>query len=49
MRRLITLVELFEDGYLRAPNQNDTTRLLAIVEERGFLGMLGCIDCMHWK
>jgi hypothetical protein len=48
MRRLvISVVELFKDEYLRAHNQNDTTRLLAIAEERGFPGMLGCIDCMH--
>jgi hypothetical protein len=50
MRRLvISVVELFEDEYLRSPNQNDTTRLLAIAEERGLPGMLECIDCMHWK
>jgi hypothetical protein len=36
MRRLvISVVELFKDEYLRAPNQNDTTRLLAVAEERG--------------
>ena len=43
------IVEVFEDEYLRSPNQNDTARLLAIGEERGFSGMLGSIDCMHWK
>jgi hypothetical protein len=43
MRRLgISVVSLFEDEYLRATNQN-----VSIAEERGFLGMLGCIDCMH--
>lgn len=50
MRRLvIAVVQIFEDEYLRAPNQKDTARLLAIGEERGFPGMLGSIDCMHWK
>jgi hypothetical protein len=50
MRRLIiSVVELFKNEYLRSPTQNDTTRLLAIAEERGFSGMLGYIDCMHWK
>jgi hypothetical protein len=50
MRRLvISIVQLFEDEYLRAPNQNDTSRLLANAEKRGFPSMLGCIDCMHWK
>jgi len=43
------VVEGFEDEYLRSPNDNDTTRLLALGEERGFPGMLGSIDCMHWK
>ena len=48
MRRLVkAVVEVFEDEYLRAPNQNDTARLLSIAEERGFPGMLGSIDCMH--
>jgi hypothetical protein len=48
MRRLvISVVELFKHEYLRAPNQNDTARLLAIAEERDFSGMLGCIDYMH--
>ena len=43
------VVEVFEDEYLRSPNDNDTARLLALGEERGFPGMLGSIDCMHWK
>jgi hypothetical protein len=48
MRRfVIPVVELFEDKYLRAHNQNDTTRLLTIAEERGFPGTLECINCMH--
>ncbi|CAN6326949.1 unnamed protein product [Urochloa humidicola] len=43
------VVEVFEDEYLRSPNDNNTARLLALGEERGFPGMLGSIDCMHWK
>ncbi|KAK9048197.1 hypothetical protein SSX86_032840 [Deinandra increscens subsp. villosa] len=44
-----TLVRIFSDKYLRSPNANDITRLLVVAEERGFPGMLGSIDCMHWK
>jgi len=32
-----------------APNDADICRLLSIGEQRGFPGMLGSIDCMHWK
>ena len=43
------VVAIFSDEYLRSPNNNDIARLLAIGESRGFPGMLGSIDCMHWK
>jgi hypothetical protein len=43
------IVEVFGDWYLRAPNETNICRLLSIREQRGFLGMLGSIDCMHWK
>ena len=42
------IVLLFSDEYLRAPTAEDTARLLAEGERRGFPGMLGSIDCMHW-
>ncbi|XP_041000248.1 uncharacterized protein LOC121246228 [Juglans microcarpa x Juglans regia] len=44
-----TIVTVFSDEYLRSPNANDITRLLVVGEQRGFPGMLGSIDCMHWK
>ncbi|BFG29888.1 hypothetical protein CerSpe_161620 [Prunus speciosa] len=39
----------FSDEYLRSPNTKDITRLLAIGDQRHFLGMLGSIDYMHWR
>jgi hypothetical protein len=41
------VVDFFGDKYLRAPNAQDTARLMAMNSARGFLGMLGFIDCMH--
>jgi hypothetical protein len=50
MRRIvIAVVEIFEAEYLRSPNENDITHLLAIAEERDFPDMLGSIDYMHCK
>ncbi|XP_042952248.1 uncharacterized protein LOC122289333 [Carya illinoinensis] len=44
-----TVVTVFSEEYLRSPTANDIARLLAVGEQRGFPGMLGSIDCMHWK
>ena len=43
------IVEVYVVEYLRRPNVEDVSRLLAENEQRGFTGMLGSIDCMHWK
>ncbi|XP_020275108.1 uncharacterized protein LOC109849660 [Asparagus officinalis] len=43
------IVKVYEDEYLRSPNTDDVARLLQKGEERGFLGILGSLDCMHWK
>jgi hypothetical protein len=45
---VIKICEIFGDEYLRSPNEDDIPRLLAVGEERGFPGLLGSIDCMHW-
>jgi hypothetical protein len=47
-RIVVAVVDIFEDNYLRSPNEADTTRLLALSEQTGFRGKLGSIDCMHW-
>ncbi|XP_073034852.1 uncharacterized protein [Primulina eburnea] len=43
------VVEVFANQYLRSPNAKDVARLLHIGKQRGFSGMLGSLDCMHWK
>jgi len=43
------MVEEYGEWYLRQPNAEDLTRLLQKAEERGFLRMIGSIDCMHWE
>ncbi|XP_019172075.1 PREDICTED: putative nuclease HARBI1 [Ipomoea nil] len=41
--------DVFGEEYLRRPNVVDVQRLMQIGEQRGFPGMLGSIDCMHWE
>ncbi|XP_066162227.1 uncharacterized protein [Oryza sativa Japonica Group] len=48
-RFVVAIDEVFGEEYLRTPNENDIARLLAQGEERGFPGMLGSLDCMHWQ
>ena len=43
------IIWLFGNEYLRRPTPEDLQRLLDIGEKRGFPGMVGSIDCMHWK
>uniref|UniRef100_A0A0D3CIE8 Nuclease HARBI1 n=1 Tax=Brassica oleracea var. oleracea TaxID=109376 RepID=A0A0D3CIE8_BRAOL len=43
------IINLFGDEYLRRPTPDDLQRLLYIGEVRGFPGMIGSIDCMHWE
>ena len=50
LRRFVkAVIAMFGDHYLRSPNNIDIAQLLQTGEQRGFPGMLGSIDCMHWK
>ncbi|XP_008392141.2 uncharacterized protein [Malus domestica] len=42
-----TIVQVYKDEYLREPNQEYLNRLFRKVEDRGFPGMIGSLDCMH--
>ncbi|KAG5549109.1 hypothetical protein RHGRI_014472 [Rhododendron griersonianum] len=48
-RFLRAVIEVYSKEYLRSPNAADVARLLAVGELRGFPGMLGSLDCMHWE
>jgi hypothetical protein len=39
----------FEGYYLRQPTQEDFVKQLAVNEARGFPGMFGSLDCMHYE
>ena len=43
------IVEIFAEQYLKKPTANDVAKLLYVGKQHGFLGMLGSLDCMHWK
>ncbi|XP_020871008.1 putative nuclease HARBI1 [Arabidopsis lyrata subsp. lyrata] len=43
------IISFFGDEYLRAPTATDLRRLLNIGKIRGFPGMIGSLDCMHWE
>ncbi|XP_076909480.1 uncharacterized protein LOC143566756 [Bidens hawaiensis] len=43
------VISCFIQEYLRRPKDDDLARLLHVGAERGFLGMVGSIDCMHWQ
>ncbi|TVU47526.1 hypothetical protein EJB05_07130 [Eragrostis curvula] len=42
------VIAAFGKEYLRSPTPADVVRLLQVGQSRGFPGMLGSIECMHW-
>ncbi|XP_061999020.1 uncharacterized protein LOC133716326 [Rosa rugosa] len=44
-----TIVTMYQERYLRAPTTEDLDMLLQRAERRGFPGMIGSLDCMHWQ
>uniref|UniRef100_A0A453AM33 Uncharacterized protein n=1 Tax=Aegilops tauschii subsp. strangulata TaxID=200361 RepID=A0A453AM33_AEGTS len=48
-RFAVGVMQVFGQEYLRSPNVKDAARLLEMNKARGFPGMLGSIDCMHWS
>jgi hypothetical protein len=43
------VIEVFGGEYLRRPTREDVEHILQVNEARGFPGMVGSIDCMHWR
>ncbi|XP_044964617.1 uncharacterized protein LOC123425009 [Hordeum vulgare subsp. vulgare] len=43
------VIAVFGSDYLRRPTREDVEHLLQVNESRGFPGILGSIDCMHWR
>jgi hypothetical protein len=43
------IVAMYSSEYLRHPTPADLERLLSEGAKRGFPGMLGSLDCMHWQ
>ncbi|CAH9060404.1 unnamed protein product [Cuscuta epithymum] len=43
------IIGIYGSSYLRSPNPDDLHRLLEKASKRGFPGMIGSIDCMHWE
>ena len=43
------VIKHFQNEYLRSPTDEDLRRILYQNEMRGFPGMIGSVDCMHWE
>ena len=45
----MTVIEVFGKEFLRPPRSEEIEHILSINLARGFPGMIGSIDCMHWE
>lgn len=43
------VIALYGGQYLRSPNEDDIAAIMKTNDARGFPGMLGSVDCMHWE
>jgi len=48
-RFCLGVIVAYKEEYQRKPNAADIQSILAENAERGFPGMLGSLDCMHWE
>jgi hypothetical protein len=44
-----TIISVYESDFLRPPRTSELETTLQVNEARGFPGMIGSIDCMHWE
>ncbi|KAI5316622.1 hypothetical protein L3X38_036329 [Prunus dulcis] len=50
LRKFCFVMEaMYGQWYLRPPNSANLYRLLHKASHRGFLGILGNLNCMHWE
>ena len=42
-------IEIYGNQYLRKPTAKDLGQVLKLHESKGWPGMLGCLDVMHWE
>ncbi|XP_050142142.1 uncharacterized protein LOC126618086 [Malus sylvestris] len=44
-----TIEAIYGATYLSKPNREDLNRFLRKADKRGFTGMIGSLNCMHWE
>jgi hypothetical protein len=49
MQFVHTVIDVYEKEYLRPPCAHELEVILKQNEARGFPGMVGSINCMHWE